>query len=144
MLSISSYEGLKGLSFGASESEVVEFLGEPEVRRAHGSGEQDLCYEDHTAILDKEARRFSELTLYPGARASINGRIVDWTSDLRWLADQDSGLWFLGGVVVSFAVGVSVMGFGIQEGDEYDSSITCFRRGAWDDQRAGMPPYSLE
>jgi hypothetical protein len=140
MLSVSTYQGVNGVSFGSNEAAVVSALGHPLERRTDHQGGVELRYACFTARINGEPARFTELTLLPNCEASVNGLRVVWAPVLlQTILKMDPALVEVLGFIVSLKLGIALSGF--HDGDQCQMAIHVFREGEWDCFRSKMKPF---
>lgn len=145
MIEVISYESVNGLKFGESKEEALQIFASPNSESINDDGSFSLIYEKYSIIFDINSK-FSEFTISPQTKATINGVEVKWTLkemlDVIYL-DSDPRMDDDG--IILYDLGIYLYAFDSSDDDDFsDKTIDFFARGTMDEWKENSKPFDLE
>jgi hypothetical protein len=134
------YEGPIPLRLGASESEVVELLGEPRRKSSNFRGDRIFDYEHMNVGFGKDGNVI-HVGFLPGAEVVFQGLDLFERSAFIKVMKLDGSPMEVVGLVVLLNLGIAFSGF--HDSDAGQQSVTVFVRGAYDRLKGRMKSFSI-
>lgn len=138
-MKIVTYKSVDLISFGMSENEVVNQLGNPLNIRTNNENELEYHYDRFIIRYDTDNKLVRECTLLPQVFGmfQINDVLLDLQKDFfKSICELDGEPYEFYGYIVLFNLGISLTGF--HDCDESQKAISVFRQGDWDRFKGDM------
>lgn len=139
---IEPYEGALPIRFGASETDVVQLLGEPDTRSTNFRGDRSFDYYPITVGFGKKDRKVMHIAFSPGVEVLFRGRNVFEPGAFEELCRLNGAPMEGLGFVVLLNLGISLSGFHDTD-DEAEKVVIVFARGEYDQVKHHMKPFHV-
>lgn len=140
MIEIESFKSAADISFGISQEEVIEILGNPTANFINYQQDREMYYDGKFITLANN--KVVEIGFMPTCRVFFRG--VDVFSDenaFTKICQIDGNPQESVGIIVLLNVGLSMSGF--HDGDEAQKGISAFSTGRWDIVKPELKPFDV-
>lgn len=145
MIEVISYETVNGLEFGASPKDAIKIFTNPYFEEINDDGSFSFIYENYSIIFDTNSK-FSEFTISPKTKATINGMQIQWT--LKGMLDiiySDSDPRMDDDGIILYDLGMYLYAFDSSDDDDFsDKTINFFAKGTMNEWKEDTRPFNLE